>query len=251
MVKGRRSVRFAPTTAGSGGGKNARQQQQSRRWRSRSSGSLSAVPNGVGLLRRAGGIARNRTGQTKSRRASRLAAAAVAASPRRAETPRDLARARLGKTLRSGSRARGPGTSAAVALPSALRVSAAGANTEEAALNSLCAAFGGARLRSHECRIDRPTGFVRSLQTLMPLPAGTDYTLTLYNCCIAAESVVTATVLPVPTPLMRQSGIQSNGKLVIASTKLDPAERGKVAIVIRNVSSADANYAFRVSFSVF
>jgi hypothetical protein len=283
-------VSFADTDAEvcpSASSAGSRASRQRRRWPAVQGRRQGGNADGPGNLPAARGVLR-RGGASITKRRSRTATAAAAANtPRsglgrwRCKTPNDLARARLGNS----SRRIGNGDSA-TAIPSSLRATTTSSSSgggggpgvelsEAAAIHSLCAAFGGVtRLRSHECRMDRSSGFVRSNPELMPLPPQTEYTLHLINRYIGSDSVVTATVLPTPPPRTRRAtaaqrdgsvvmmstgdstaastagarAISGNGKLIISSTRL---AAGKVAIVVRNVSDDTANAAFRLSFSVF
>lgn len=272
MVKsggGKRTVRFAATE----------QEQDAAGLRAKR---FPKAPHPRTLVRDGNAIGKTR----RSSLPNDATAAALAAHAGR-ETPRDFARARLGRASRSGSGAqRCSGRSVTVtAMPSSLRNPHEA--THDTSVDSLCADFGGARLRSHECRIDRSSGFVRSLPALMPLPPGTDYTLHVFNRTIGAESVVTASALPTPAPRPRRAsggssagsagsaaaaaamaecadamgtgeagarGGNGNGKLMITSTKLVPPLEGglgKIVFVVRNVSTSEPTAAFRLSFSVF
>ena len=139
-------------------------------------------------------------------------------------------------------------------------------------IDGLCAAFTTTRLRVHDIRVDRPTGFIRSLPELMPLPPLTDYTINLKSRSVGAQSVVTASVLPTPAPRPRKgtpeaialaaakanapprdpsSPPPSNGRLQITSTALGANGDGTVAIVVRNIDPVASCQAFRMTYSVF
>ena len=233
------SVRIAglePPRGGTGGGAISKKQPART---ARSAGSSAGG-------RRKPAIVTTSSRLRKGGRATVTAAAAAAAGA--VITPRALARARLGSARRQASSSTsgggGSGAPAAAAMRSSLRpteAAAAAAAADGEDLDGLCAAFTTTRLRVHDIRVDRPTGFVRSLVGLMPLPPLTDYTINLKNRSIGADSVVTASVLPTPAPRPRKGTPEaialaaaaaaapprdpsapppSNGKLQISSTKL-------------------------------